>query len=616
MADSASNTDKLELEAVNGFNGQVYSGLIVHPDTEHLIYPLGPTIILKRIKDGKQEFFQGHTKNVCSISVSKSGSYIASGQVNSMGFKAPVIIWDYAQRVIYTHLELHKVKVESVSFSPSEKYLVSLGGLDDGRIIVWDIESQQAICACSSSAFSDVICLTLKYSNTNDNMFVSAGNGPIIIWEIDLPNRRIRPTPCHAGKLKRKVKCIEITEDDEFMFCGTTSGDIIKFNLKTGLLNTFWPNKKKCSQGVQALKMLTSGDFLVGTGAGIVFLNSGSNFKILKQVQLQNCVTSVTAIGEGQQFFVGTDAAEIYCVNFENFKSELSSTCHNSTINGVTIPVFTSDLFLTWSKDDIRLWLKHKPKDILRMTIPNMTCNTVDIMFDGQSIITGWNDGKIRTFNSVSGHLMRTIDCAHINGVTAIAGMRDNKRIVSGGEEGQVCVWELLTKGHRLLESMKQHRAAVNCIKITSDDRQCVSASSDGSCIIWDLERFERCQIVLANTLFKTVVYHPEEFHIVTSGTDRQITYWDVLDGSIIRVLQGSLSETIYSMDITQDGQHFVTGGGDGLVKVWDYMRGEVTHVGIAPGGAITGVKIHHHTVVTTSIDGAILTWRFPYPKQ
>lgn len=72
-------------------SGHVFSGLRVHPDREHLIYPLGCTVILKRIKDGKQEFLHGHTNNVSCISVSKSGSYIASGQVNFMGFKVAVV---------------------------------------------------------------------------------------------------------------------------------------------------------------------------------------------------------------------------------------------------------------------------------------------------------------------------------------------------------------------------------------------------------------------------------------------------------------------------------------------------------------------------------------------
>lgn len=68
------------------------SGLRVHPDREHLIYPLGCTVVVKRLKDGKQELLHGHTNNVSCISVSTNGLYIASGQVIYMGFKVAVNI--------------------------------------------------------------------------------------------------------------------------------------------------------------------------------------------------------------------------------------------------------------------------------------------------------------------------------------------------------------------------------------------------------------------------------------------------------------------------------------------------------------------------------------------
>ncbi|XP_030589052.1 cilia- and flagella-associated protein 52 [Archocentrus centrarchus] len=610
---------QLELEAVIGFNGHVFSGLRVHPDNEHLIYPLGCTIILKRIKDGKQEFLHGHTNNVSCISVSKSGLYIASGQVNFMGFKATVIIWDYAKRTIYTELVLHKAKVEALAFSPSDKYLVSLGGQDDGSIVVWNIETKQAICGSPASAQSAGPSLTLQYSNTNDNIFVSAGSGTLRVWELDLPNRKIRPTECKTGKLKRTVKCLEISEDDQFIYGGTTSGDIMKVNLNTGLLNDCGPVKRKYSMGVSVIKILKSGDLLVGSGSGTVTLCSGTNFKTLKKVHLEKGVTSIAIIGDEQQFFVGTEAAQIYCFSHENFKAELISTSPNSAVKDVAILFGTSELFATCSDEDIRVWYIGRPKELVRITIPNMICNSLDFMFDGHSIISAWNDGKIRVFGPESGKLMLIINNAHRMGVTAIAGTRDCKRIVSGGGEGQVCVWDLKPHGYRLLEAMKRHKATVTCLKIKSDDTECVSASSDGTCIIWDIQRFVIRQMMIANTLFRTVCYHPEEFQIITSGTDRKVAYWDVLESRCaLRELEASQSGAINGMHISQDGKHFVTGGDDKLVKVWDYMAGTVTHVGLAHGGSITSVKIcsNNRTLVSTSADGAILCWKFPHPSS
>ena len=51
---------------------------------------------------------------------------------------------------------------------------------------------------------------------------------------------------------------------------------------------------------------------------------------------------------------------------------------------------------------------------------------------------SGWDDGKIRAFTPESGRLIYQIENAHKSGVTAIAAVGDEKRIISGGGEGEV----------------------------------------------------------------------------------------------------------------------------------------------------------------------------------
>lgn len=64
-------------------------------------------------------------------------------------------------------------------------------------------------------------------------------------------------------------------------------------------------------------------------------------------------------------------------------------------------------------------------------------------MQDGKSIISGWNDGKIRAFLPQSGKLLYAITDAHILGVSAITTTSDCSRIISGGSEGEVRVWKI-----------------------------------------------------------------------------------------------------------------------------------------------------------------------------
>jgi WD40 repeat protein len=95
---------------------------------------------------------------------------------------------------------------------------------------------------------------------------------------------------------------------------------------------------------------------------------------------------------------------------------------------------------------------------------------------------------------------MFNIEDGHNLGVTALACMTKPRdatfKLVTGGGDGQVRVWSVrktcTTSGketyvYNLDVTMKEHKALVSFIKLKNDDMECVSASSDGTCIIWDL---------------------------------------------------------------------------------------------------------------------------------
>jgi len=582
----------LDLCSTIGFNGHVYDGLQINPDREHMIYPLGCQIVIRNLNTGKQEFLRGHENNITCMTMSKDGKYLASGQVTYMGFRADVILWDYEKRKMLHRLTLHKVKVQALAFSPNSKYLASLGGEDDCSVVVWNVNNGQSVCGADSALKSAGNVLLAKFSNTSDDVFITAGDRTLRVWYIDAPNRKIKPEECNYGKIKRVIKSVEVDLDDKFFYCGTTTGDIVRVNMKTKLLNNIGPVKatSKYSLGITAMKLLKTTDLLIGTGAGRVAVvrNTSDKYSVIKPLDamVKGEVTSISLRGEGHQFFVGT------------------------------FPSASSQLFATCSGDDIRIWHTVTSRELLRISVPNMTCNAIEFTQDGQSILSAWDDGKIRAFLPETGKPYYTINNAHHAGVFAVTSTSDGKRIVSGGGEGQVRVWDLTYQPltQTFAAAMKEHTSKVTCLKLTADNRECVSASADGTCIIWDLERFTRNQMVLCNTLFQCVCYHPELPQIVTSGTDRKIAYWETLDGSQIRELEGSKSGSINGIDLTGSGKVMVTGGDDRIIKLWNYKDGTVSHVGIGHSGNVLRVRVcpNLQYIVSVSQDGAVLIWKFP----
>lgn len=48
----------LNILAIIGFNGAIIEGLILHPDNEHIIYPLGTQIIIRNVLTREQRFLR------------------------------------------------------------------------------------------------------------------------------------------------------------------------------------------------------------------------------------------------------------------------------------------------------------------------------------------------------------------------------------------------------------------------------------------------------------------------------------------------------------------------------------------------------------------------------
>ncbi|KAJ1556794.1 Cilia- and flagella-associated protein 52, partial [Cladochytrium tenue] len=125
------------------------------------------------------------------------------------------------------------------------KYLASLGGEDDNSVIVWDVEQGSALCGSPASKDSSGTTLALAYLGRSDLRFVTGGHSTLRLWELLPDRRKLRATDCQTGQIKRSVKCIAVDGEDELMYCGTSTGDILQVSLVTGLFKLSGPPKEK-----------------------------------------------------------------------------------------------------------------------------------------------------------------------------------------------------------------------------------------------------------------------------------------------------------------------------------------------------------------------------------
>ena len=119
-----------------------------------------------------------------------------------------------------------------------------------------------------------------------------------------------------------------------------------------------------------------------------------------------------------------------------------------------------------------------------------------------------------------------------LQSVTAIACTSDSRKIVSGGKDGRVRMWDISGQTQTMELSFKEHKSecrsaaqpppplpftpssavplpvcwfpeAVCYIALSQDDEECLSAAEDGSCIVWNLRRGVRSNALFASTMFR-----------------------------------------------------------------------------------------------------------------
>mmetsp|Transcript_14946 Transcript_14946/g.44290 ORF Transcript_14946/g.44290 Transcript_14946/m.44290 type:complete len:648 (-) Transcript_14946:150-2093(-) len=641
----AEDAQNLEIEGVIGFSGNVPNGLNYTPCGNYVLFALGSIVVVKNTQTNDKAFLEGHSSDISTMAVSHDGTRLATGQRNKNVTRADVLVWDLevAKKNCDDHhgtnsggalvhrLHQHLGAVQDLDFSCDDKYLCTLGGVDDNALVIWEVETGTAI--CGSPAFDDS-GLSVRWLNNRNDRLVSGGNYHLRVWQVDVSAPKLHAKTAKMGTMRRVIQCITIDHDDEYAYCGSKTGELLRFKIDRDPIQSFNDpdriiptlkaySKERFGMGIKSCKCIVNRatgeeNIIVGAGDGTVALLN-QDLRVIRdcRAQLMGSVTSISMSGNGEGFLAGTTQSNRYYVTM-NWDVELRATGHSSPVNDVCFPSGCSDLFITCSSSDIRIWNAQLRQELLRIQVPNLVCNCIGITPNGGTIVSGWTDGKIRAFYPESGRLKFVITDAHAESVTSLAVCNDDEgrppwRIVSGGDDGRVRVWNITSSHQALKHSMKEHRAAVLCIRVARDNSQCVSASADGSCIVWDLQRSVRILAFFEPTVFQAVLYHPDESQILTCGSNHKISYWDAYDGQAIRVIDGSEDE-MTSLDVDSEGVSFVSGDAGKLVKMWHYDDGISTAIGTGHSGRVASVKFSPDMkqIVSVGSEGAIFIWNMP----
>ena len=164
--------------------------------------------------------------------------------------KAEIIVWDFETKKLVKRLTIHKGRVEALAFSAHDQYLISLGGPDDNSVVVWDLAKGAAICGTTASKDSSGLTTCLATFTTVDNKFATGGQQVMRVWEFDAIKKKLTVNDCQLGQVKRIIKSITVDDKDDYMYCGTTTGDLLEIDLHHLVFKHLGPPKAKVEKSI------------------------------------------------------------------------------------------------------------------------------------------------------------------------------------------------------------------------------------------------------------------------------------------------------------------------------------------------------------------------------
>ncbi|MHC5937318.1 nSTAND1 domain-containing NTPase [Nostoc sp.] len=234
--------------------------------------------------------------------------------------------------------------------------------------------------------------------------------------------------------------------------------------------------------------------------------------------------------------------------------------------------------------------------------------SSVAISADGETIVSGGNDGTVRLWN-LQGQTLAEPLRGHEGNVLSVAISADGETIVSGGYDGTVRLWNL--QGQTLAEPLRGHEGCVNSVAISADGETIVSGGNDGTVRLWNLQGQTLAEPLRGhegNVL--SVAISADGETIVSGGNDGTVRLWNLQGQTLAEPLRGHKG-VVYSVAISANGQTIVSGGNDRTVRLWNLQGQTLAEPLRGHEGNVLSVAISAdgQTIVSGADDGTVRLW-------
>ncbi|KIJ13696.1 hypothetical protein PAXINDRAFT_170202, partial [Paxillus involutus ATCC 200175] len=202
----------------------------------------------------------------------------------------------------------------------------------------------------------------------------------------------------------------------------------------------------------------------------------------------------------------------------------------------------------------------------------------------------------------------------HDGWVEALAVTRDGKRILSGGMDEVLRVWDVET--HQPIAKWGGHDTTIRCTVVSPDNRLVASGNSEGRIVITEMKEDEQTKqhasgikAARHSGCVNSVCFSSDGTKLASGHDDTMIRVFDVENGDLILGPIKGHRRKVNSVVWSLDGSWLFTASADQTIRVWDAETGEpigepwtghtdfVASLSLSPDGTKLASGSHDKTV-------------------
>ena len=177
-----------------------------------------------------------------------------------------------------------------------------------------------------------------------------------------------------------------------------------------------------------------------------------------KSARFCGSITSMVLTPSGTEVLIATSSCKVFKMTILTFSDSQILSCPSKPILTASFPSTSCQLYAVGGEDGLQLWTEDGQLVLhIPPSLPGVAATQVRLSSDGRSVLSGWSDGNVRIYTPETGKLVEEIRNAVTGsqGVTAMAVSGRGDKMVVGGGDGAVRVWDIGRGTAKLVKTVR-----------------------------------------------------------------------------------------------------------------------------------------------------------------